>query len=140
MPSISSRDNITAELLEVEGNPKVSPQIRLGQIDKLCGLNFILVGIDIPDLMVGQSAFERYSELQKPLCRGLRNRIHQGQINADKLDRKRLLNLLGIRRIEMNNIAAVSILGKVDELLKEANVNGIEHYLSVCEAQGRVAY
>lgn len=40
----------------------------------------------------------------------------------------------------MNNIAAASILGKVDELLKEVNVNGIEHYLLLCEAQGRAVY
>lgn len=36
----------------------------------------------------------------------------------------------------MNNIVTVSILGKVDELLREVN----EHYLLLCGAQGRVVY
>lgn len=134
-------DNLIEELLEAEGNPKVSPQMRLELIDSLCGDNFILAGfLDKPDLTVRQSAFERYSELQKPLYRELRKRIHQGQIEADKLDREKLLNLVGLRRIEINNIATASILGKVDELLKEFIVNGIEHFLSLCEAQGRAVY
>ena len=108
-------DNIIEELLEAEGNPKVSPQMRLELVDKLCGKNFILVGSDKPDLTIRQSVFEHNNELQKPLYRGLRNRIHQGQIEADKLDRVILLNLFKLRRIEMNNIATESILGKVDE-------------------------
>ena len=90
-------DNIIEELLESEGNPKVSPRVRLEAIDGLCGKNFILVGfMGNPDLTVRQSAFERYSEFQKPLYRGLRNRIHHGQIDADKFDRERLLDIFGL--------------------------------------------
>ena len=134
-------DNLVEELLEAEGNPMVSPQMRLKMIDSLCGQNFILAGsLNKPDLTVYQSAFERYSELQKPLYRQMRNNIKKGQIEVDKLDRERLLKLFGLRRIEMNNIAPVEILGKVDILLEDVNINGVNHYLLLCEAQGRAVY
>lgn len=80
-------DNIIEELLETEGNLKVSPQMRLDLVDKFCGKNFILAGfLYKPDLTERKSAYERYGELQKPWYKGLRNRIHQRQIETDKLD------------------------------------------------------
>ena len=101
----------------------------LEMTDSLYRNNFILADfLDKPDITVSYSAFELYNELKKPFQRVLRNKIHKGQLDADKLERERLLNMFGLRRVEMNNITTTSILSKVDTLLKEVNVNDIGHF------------
>lgn len=134
-------DNIIEELLEASGNVKVSSSRRLELIDYLCGYNYILTGIsDSPDLSVKLTAFERYNELSKPLFRMMHNRIKQVVYKADRLDRKKLQDLFGVNKIEMNNKNPQMILSEIELLFKNVNINGIDDYLLRCEAQGRTVY
>lgn len=134
-------DDIIEELLEASDNVKVSPSKRLELIDNFCGNNFILTGFcDKPDLSVNQTAFERYNELSKPLFRIVHNRIKQEVYKADRLDRKKLQDLFGVNKIEMNNKTPQTILNEIDLLFKNVNINGLDEYLSHCEAQGRNVY
>lgn len=134
-------DNIIEELLEASGNVKVSSSKRLELIDYLCGNNFILTGaLDCLDLSVKHTAFERFNELSKPLFRCMYNCVRQAEYKADHLDRKKLQDLFGVNKIEMNNKKPQTILNEIDLLFKKVNINGIDDYLSRCEAQGRTVY
>lgn len=134
-------DNIIEELLEASGNVKVSPRQRLELIDNLCGDNFILIGVsDRPNLSIKHTAFERFSEISKPLFRCLYNCVRQEELKADHLDRKKLQDLFGINKIEMNNKNPQTILSEIEPLFKKVNINDIDDYLSRCEAQGRTVY
>lgn len=135
-------DNIIEELLEAEGNPKVSALNRLQLIDSLCGDNFILVGslCEEPDLTEKKTVYERYEELQKPFYRVFRNEIKQGLIEGDKVDREKMMSLFGLKRIEMNNIGVEAIMVRVDSLLRQAGINGLEDYIAKTEAVGRALY
>lgn len=130
------------ELIEGKDNPKISVDQRLSTISELAGTNHILNGFQDPKFFA-KSIREMYALACSPLQTALRERINTASNNFN-VDNDRILDILKLKRIEINNIKPYEIFSEIDKRLLEAENPddriGVKEYLWRSEAVGRSLY
>ena len=126
------------ELIEGRDLKSLSVNNRLSLIEKLCYTNYILSGSVLPEIcpMSPQKAYEIGNS---PLTLFLHNKINNS-IASFIVDREKILEILRIRKIEINNIPPQDIIGKLDEALTLAKEVDIKSYLQSTGAKGRALF
>lgn len=130
------------ELIEGKSNPKISVERRLATISELTGANHILNGFLDPEFYP-KSIREMYALACTPLHSMLREHINTSTNNFN-VDNDRFLEILKLKRIEVNNINPSDIIQEIDSRMLEADDPAerisVEEYLKRSEAIGRSLY
>lgn len=120
------------ELIEGRRLKSLSVNNRLSLIEKLCNTNYILPGNILPEIYP-MSPQRVYEIGNSPLTMLLHNKINEAVSNII-VDREKFLEILRIKKVEINNIPPQSILKELDNaLITHANIS-IESYLKTSEA------
>lgn len=103
------------ELIEGQNIQSLSIDDRLLLIEKICGKNFILQDVTTPTInpMSPKDVFNLY---KKPLIRSCRNQLNEA-VSDFNVDRNKFLEILGIRKIDINNIPPQNIIKELDKAL-----------------------
>lgn len=130
------------ELIEGKDNPKISVNKRLTTISELAGTNHILNGYTEPEFCP-KSIQEMYAMACSPIQTALRESINVAS-NYFNVDNDRFLDILKLKRIEVNNIKSCDIISEIDRRMLEAENPddriGVKEYLWQSEAVGRSLY
>lgn len=130
------------ELIEGKDNPKISVERRLATISDLTGTNHILNGNQDPEFFQ-KSIQEMYTLACTPLHTMLRHRINIATNNFN-VDNDRFLEILRLKRIEVNNIKTCDIFSEIERRLLEADDPAdrisVKEYLKRSEAVDRSLY
>ena len=130
------------ELIEGKDNPKISVNKRLTIISELAGTNHILNGYTEPEFCP-KSIQEMYAMVCSPVQTALRESINVASNNFN-VDNDRFLDILKLKRIEVNNIKSCDIISEIDRRMLEAENPddriGVKEYLWQSEAVGRSLY
>lgn len=130
------------ELIEGKDNPKISVERRLATISDLTGTNHILNGYQDPEFFP-KSIQEMYALACSPLHTMLREHINNSTNNFN-VDNDRFLEILRLKRIEVNNIRTCDIFSEIERRLLEADDPAdrisVGEYLKRSEAVGRSLY
>lgn len=130
------------ELIEGRDNPKISVERRLATISDLTGTNHILIGYQDPEFFP-KSIQEMYALACSPLHTMLRQRINTATNNFN-VNNDRFLEILKLKRIEVNNIKTCEIFSEIERRLLEADDPAdrisVGEYLKRSEAVGRSLY
>ena len=124
------------ELLEAENNPKVSQEGRLNLITKLCGWNYILTGVTVPEFF-DKEPIEMYFLVKNNIFRQfLLQNVYKG-------DKPALLfrQTLGFNSKQFNNETPEGILGIINDRMR--NKLGIDLYTWLIQTEannGRAIY
>ena len=126
------------ELIEGERISKLSIDKRLVLIESLASNNCIMPGHPDPELC-SKSPLQVYQDAKTPLATITRQLINQSISNFN-FDRDKFLNILKIKKIEINNISSQVILSELDNTLSVfMNIN-IPELLFRSEAIGRTVF
>lgn len=126
------------ELIEGERISKLSIDNRLVLIENLASNNCIMPGYPNPELCA-RSPLQVYQDAKTPLAIITRQLINQSITNFN-FDRDEFLNILRIKKIEINNISSQDILNELDNTLSVfMNIN-IPELLYRSEAIGRTVF
>ena len=130
------------ELSSSRDNPKISVKRRLSTISDLNGTNHILNGYQVPEFFP-KYVQEMYALACSPLHAMLREHINTVTNNFN-VDNDRFLEILKLKRIEVNNIKPSDIISEIDSRMLEADDPGdrisVMEYLKRSEAIGRSLY
>lgn len=130
------------ELIEGKGNPKISVDKRLTTISELAGANHILNGFQNPEIF-SKSIQEMYALANSPLQTIIREQINSATNNFN-IDNDRFLEILRLKRIEVNNIKPCDIISEIDRRMlvaeNPADRISVREYLWHSEAVGRSLY
>lgn len=130
------------ELIEGKDNPKISVDKRLSTISELAGTNHILNGFQDPEIFA-KSIHEMYALANSPLQTTIREQINSASNNFN-VDNDRFLEILKLKRIEVNNIKPRDIISEIDRRMLEAENPAerisVREYLFRTEAVGRSVY
>lgn len=130
------------ELIEGKENPKISVDKRLSTISELAGTNHILNGFQDPEVYA-KSIQVMYALANSPLQTTIREQINSASNNFI-VDNDRLLEILKLKRIEVNNIEPCDIISEIDRRMLEAENPvdriSVREYLFRTEAVGRSVY
>lgn len=130
------------ELIEGTGNPKISVDKRLSTISELAGTNHILNGFQDPEFF-SKSVQEMYALANTSLQTMIRVQINSATKNFN-VDNDRFLEILKLKRIEVNNIKPCNIISEIDRRMLEAENPddriSVREYLWRSEAVGRSLY
>lgn len=130
------------ELIEGRDNPKISVERRLSTISDLAGTNHILNGYQDPEFFP-KSIQEMYALACSPLHAMFREHINTTTNNFN-VDNDRFLEILRLKRIEVNNIKTCDIFSEIEKRLLEADDPSdrisVGEYLKRSEAVGRSLY
>jgi hypothetical protein len=119
------------ELLEANGNPKVSQIGRLNLLSKLCGKNNILTGVtDVPEFF-DKEPIEIYNLASNTYY--IRQLIHQAVNQYDEIA-PRVRQELGFDTLQFNNESPEKVLRLIDNRLKETSDIDLITYLNETEA------
>ena len=126
------------ELIEGERIGKLSVENRLKLIEDLASNNCIMSGFSNPELCV-RSPLQVYQDAKTPIVTIIRQLTNHSISNLI-LDRDEFLNIIRMRKIEVNNIPSQDILIKLNDiLLKYMNIS-ISGLLLRSEAIGRTVF
>lgn len=130
------------ELIEGKDNPKISVESRLATISELAGTNHILNGFQNPEFY-NMPIREMYALASSPLQTVLREQINSAT-KGFNVDNDRVLEILKLKRKEVNNIRPCDIIGEIDRRMLEAENPAdrisVREYLWRSEAVGRSLY
>lgn len=130
------------ELIEGEQVPQLSIDKRLSIIDNLAGENHILNGYEDPEFLQ-KSARELYDFSHSFPQIMMRDWINSLSANFNP-DRDKFLDILKLKKIEVNNIKPCNIISEIDRRLQEADDPreriSVREYLDRSEAVGRSVY
>lgn len=130
------------ELIEGKDNPKISVDKRMHTISELCETNHILNGFQDPEIYA-KPIQEMYALANSSLQTIIRNQINSATINFN-VDNDRFLEILKLKRIEVNNIKPCDIISEIDRRMLEAENPddriSVREYLWRTKAVGRSLY
>lgn len=130
------------ELIEGKDNLPISVDKRLTTISELSGTNHILNGYQNPEFF-DKPVQEMYALAISPLQTMIRNQINSATNNFN-VDNDRFLEILKLKRIEVNNIKPCYIISEIDRRMLEAENPAdrisVREYLIRSEAAGRSLY
>lgn len=129
--------SIIEELLEGEKIPQLNVERRIQLITKICKDNYILPGYDLPEYSK-QLPVQVYNNETTDFVRFLRKQINKSVKNINP-DHQRILQKLGLKKIEVNNIIPSEIIPVINKSLKAYNMT-INDYLIKSNAKGRGIY
>lgn len=130
------------ELIEGKDNPKISVDRRLVTISELTGTNHILNGNQDLEFFP-KSIHEMYSLACSPLHTMFREYINTSTNNFN-VDNDLFLDILKLKRIDVNNIKPCDIIAEIDRRMLAADDPAervsVKEYLIRSEAIGRSLY
>lgn len=130
------------ELIEGKDNSQMSVDKRLATISELSGTNHILNGYQNPEFFA-KPVREMYALANSPLQTMIRNQINSATNNFN-VDNDQLLEILKLKRIEVNNIKPCDIISEIDKRIlnaeNPADRISVREYLIRSEAVGRSLY
>lgn len=130
------------ELIEGSHIKYLSVDKRLSTIDEICGFNHILNGCHEPEFYP-KAPKEMYDIECSPILSCMRGLVNNRSALFN-VNNKRFLEILKLRRIDVNNIKTCSIILEIDRRLQSADDPrdriSVKEYLQRTEATGQSVY